>query len=131
MKEMTLCRRVNHKHIYSETNGFLGPVIDKQTFLMLPEGLFKGKKGTHFRAILDICTKQDEDGLVWSLKFQDPNALIGASERISTSSGESGNCRYVLDLIKGSASDTYHICFEWGKGGLVKLNHIKIERVDS
>ena len=130
MKEMTLCRRVNHKHIYSETNGFLGPVIDKQTFLMLPEGLFKGKKGTHFRAILDICTKQDEDGLVWSLKFLDPNALIGASERISTSSGESGNCRYVLDLIKGSTSDTYHICFEWGKGGLVKLNHVKIERID-
>lgn len=132
MKEMTLCRRSNPKSVYKEKDGFLGPVSDGRTFLLLPEGLFKGKKGTRFRAIIDMNTKQAEEGSLWSLSFQDPEAPVVASMYVPTPAGDSGNERYVLDLKKSSAnaSDTYHIYFVWGIGGRVKLNRVRIERLD-
>jgi hypothetical protein len=55
-----------------------------------------------------------------------------ASMYVPVPGGESGDERYVLDLKKSSAnaSDTYHIHFKWGIGGRVKLNRVRIERLD-
>ena len=133
MKEMTFCRRSDQKRVYHEKDGFFGPVVDGRTLLLLPEGLFKGKKGTRFRAIVDMNTRQAEDGSLWSLCFQAPDAPVVASTSVPTPGGDSGEERYVLDLKKSNAnvSDTYHSYFRWGDGGRVKLNRVRIERLDS
>ena len=131
MKEMVFCRPADMDHAYRETDGFLGPVADGKTFLLLPEGLFKGRKGTRFRAVIDMETKQAEDGSAWSLQFWAPGAVLGANARVPTPAGDSGAERYVLDLIKDERnfSDTYHVCFLWGKGGRVKIDRVKILRI--
>ena len=113
-----------------DADGYFGPVPSGRNRLMLPDGLFKGPRGTRFRALLDMRTVQRSEGSLWSVKFQDPTSLSGASTRIPTPPGDSGDERYVLELVKRADVDTYCIQFDWGAGGRVKFNRVKVERLD-
>ena len=110
------------------SDGFYGPISGAQ-WLKLPDGLFKGPKGTKFRATLDMRTVQPAEGSLWSIKFQDPTSLVGASARIPTPVGDSGDERYVLELVKESDADTYYIQFDWGANGRVKFNRVRLEHI--
>lgn len=111
--------------------GFYGPVKSGRHRLMLPEGIFKGPPGTRFRATVDMHTIQADEGSGWSIKFQDPSEPKGASTRVPTPNGDSGDERYVLDLVKKrkNLTGTYCIQFDWGAGGRVRINRVKVERI--
>ena len=74
-------------------------------------------------------TVQPAEGSLWSVKFQDPTSPVGASTRIPTPPGDSGDERYVLELVKRADVETYYIQFDWGTSGRVKFKRLKIEQL--
>ena len=128
MQELEFCGLAGGKRHSPAADGFYGPVSGGQS-LKLPEGLFKGPKGTKFVATLDMRTVQPEEGSLWSIKFKSPSIPTGASTRIPTPPGDSADERYVLELEKKDDVDTYYIQFDWGSGGRVRFNRLKLERV--
>ena len=128
MQELEFGRPKAAKRHAVAADGFYGPISGAQ-WLKLPDGLFKGPKGSKYRAIVDMQTIQPTEGSFWSIKFQNPKVPTGASTRVPTPGGDSGNERYVLELVKRDETDTYYIQFDWGTNGRVKFNRIKIEQV--
>ena len=128
MQELEFGRPKAAKRHAVAADGFYGPISGAQ-WLKLPDGLFKGPKGSKYRAIVDMQTIQPTEGSFWSIKFQNPKVPTGASTRVPTPGGDSGNERYVLELTKKDDTDTYYIQFDWGTNGRVKFNRIKIEQV--
>ncbi len=127
MKDLAFCAAggSGKRHV-AGTDGFYGPVREG-SWLKLPEGLFKGPKGTRFRMVLDMRTVQPEEGSLWSIKFQDPSSSVGASIRVPTPPGDSGAERYVMDLAKKTDAETFHVKFDWGAGGRVRFDRLRIE----
>ena len=128
MQELEFGRPKAAKRHVVAADGFYGPISGGQ-WLKLPEGIFKGPKGTKYRATLDMHTVQPTEGSLWSVKFQDPTSPVGASTRIPTPPGDSGDERYVLELVKRADVETYYIQFDWGTSGRVKFKRIKIEQL--
>ena len=129
MQELEFGRPTAAKRHAVAGDGFYGPISGSQ-WLKLPEGLFKGPKGTRFRATLDMRTVQPAECSLWSVKFQDPTLPTGASTRVPTPPGDSGDERYVLELVKRADVETYYIQFDWGTNGKVKFNRVKIDRLE-
>ena len=119
------------RHI-PDADGFYGPFKTDRNFIELPAGLFKGEPKTRFRLTLDMRTIQPEDGNAWDLKFQDPTTDRHCTDRTPTPYGDSGDERYVMELVKWNltTADTYHVCFSWNSPGRVKFNGLKLERID-
>ena len=115
-----------------DAEGFYGPANCGRNYLKLPAGAFAGPAGTKFRLALDIRTIQPETGSTWSVRFQDPKKPFGASGRISTPGGDSGDERYLLELTKSERNDgdTYYVCFEWGATGRVRFDGVSLVRMD-
>ena len=128
MQELEFGRPKAAKRHAVAADGFYGPISGSQ-WLKLPEGIFKGTKGTKYRATLDMQTVQPKEGSLWSVKFQDPTSPVGASTRIPTPPGDSGDERYVLELVKRADVETYYIQFDWGTSGRVKFRRLKLDRV--
>lgn len=120
----------NTRHV-PDADGFYGPFKSDRNFIELPAGLFRGEPKTRFRLTLDMRTIQPENGNVWDLKFQDPTTERHCTERTPTPYGDSGDERYVMELVKWNltTADTYHVCFSWNSPGRVKFGGLKLERL--
>ena len=128
MQELVFCRsRGSNRHVVAD-DGFYGPISGGQ-WLKLPEGLFKGPKGTKFLATIDMRTVQPAEGSQWGISFYDPIRSTCVSGRMLTPPGDSSDERYVLEFVKRNDLDTCYIQFDWGTDGRVKFNRLKIERV--
>ena len=96
--------------------------------LVLPDGVWKGAKGTKFRFIADIHTIQ-EGSLSWTMVLRNPDPLKNANGRISTPDGDSGSIRYVIDIEKEKAAYWYYLLIREGGAGRIKFDHVRIERL--
>ena len=105
----------------------------KGSRLELPAGVFSGPGGTVFRVTLDMRTVQPKDAWLWGVWLVDPVSGKPVSPRQGTPDGDSGDQRWILELVKSVdvAGETYHVGFDWGTESRVRFKRILVERLES
>ena len=96
--------------------------------LEFPEGVWKGPAKTKFRFTVDLRMRQDS-GREWTLVLRNPKPLRNANGRIATPPGDSGLQRYVIEFEKANANDFYYFLVREGGAGLIRFEHMRIERL--
>ena len=114
-------------------DGFHMPSGAKGSRLELPAGVFSGPAGTIFRVTLDMRTVQPKDAWLWGVWLVDPVSGKPVSPRQGTPDGDSGDQRWILELVKSVdvAGETYHVGFDWGTESRVRFKRILVERLES
>ena len=61
----------------------------------------------------------------------DATITKAVTKRQGTPAGDSGDQRWVFELVKSEKldSDTYHLGFDWGTTSRVKFNRVRIQRM--
>ena len=97
-------------------------------YLMFPDGVWAGPKGTKFRFVADIHTVQGELP-TWTIVLRNRHPLKNAHGRISTPEGDSGMLRYVVDFEKPAADHSYSLLVREGGEGKIRFGRVSIERM--
>jgi hypothetical protein len=112
-------------------DGFHKPSGSKGSRLELPKGIFAGPAGAKFRVVVDMRTEQPKNAWLWGLWLVDGETGKPVTKRQGTPAGDSGDQRWVFELVKSEKldSDTYHLGFDWGTTSRVKFNRVRIQRM--
>lgn len=115
-------------------DGWCGPFGSGQWVLKLPDGLFAGPCGTHYRVTLDMETDQPESSKRWNLRLSNAKGPGFGTVRHATPVGRSGSMRYVMELSclpegKRGSSDSYDVYFENGFKSRLRLSYLKVEKL--
>lgn len=90
------------RFVQADKEGFLCP---PGNYLLLPEGLFSGPRGTRYRVILDARTIQPTEGRTAAFRIKKYQIGMGSSLGLGTPLGDSGDERYVIDFVKDGKFD--------------------------
>lgn len=103
-------------------------MTSRYAWIVFPDGVWDGEKGSRFRLIIDIHTVQKE-WPTWTFVLVNVHPWKYGTARVSTPTGDSGTLRYVMDLTKREASFVYHLLVREGGNGLIRFDRIRIERL--
>ena len=109
-------------------NGFYQHNVEEAR-LLLPAGVWQGKKGTRFRFTVDMHTKQG-DTEKWTLVLRNPKPEVNARARLYTQNGDVGVRRYVIEFTKMADEYDYYFLVREGAAGEVRFDYVKIEKLN-
>ncbi|MBR2910876.1 MAG: metallophosphoesterase [Lentisphaeria bacterium] len=92
-----------------------------------PRGVWEGAKGTRFRFVIDLETRQQPD-CQWTLRLRSPRPAWSANTRMWTIPGNSGIMRYVIDFEKKSTQGELYLLITESFWGQFKVHSVRIER---
>lgn len=96
--------------------------------LEIPAEVWKGKKGTRYRFVVDLEMEQ-QGAKTWTILLRCPNPRNNANARIATPRGISGKQRYVIEFVKKNDLFYYYLLIREGGAGRLRINHARLERI--
>jgi hypothetical protein len=96
--------------------------------LEIPAEVWKGKKGTRYRFVVDLEMEQ-QGAKTWTILLRCPNPRKNANARVATPRGISGKQRYVIEFVKKNDLFYYYLLIREGGVGRLRINHARLERI--
>lgn len=94
----------------------------------IPPEVWKGKKGTRFRFVVDLEMEQFGER-TWTIVLRNPKPVKNANARIATPRGSSGKQRYVIEFAKQKDDFRYYLLIREGGAGRLRIRRARLERI--